>query len=115
MFVYNQERDSQLGITGEKLENVQDIAINSTSENEMFELLKIRNPFVNRSLAKNTNLTLKIMHTLLDNYSAYTMNINLAKNTSINQDIKDKLYVIATNENNINSRMKADLDSIFSK
>ena len=80
----------------------------------MVELLKNNNPFVNRELAKNINLTESLIKMLLDHYAAYTMLINLAKNESLSSEGKDQLYKIAGTKYK-DSMLKEDLDFIFIK
>ena len=89
-----------------------DIALTTNSEEEMFELMKIKNPFVNRNLAKNENVTKKVLNELLDNYAAYTMCIYIAKNKNIDDGIKDKLFNIGETVYK-DSLLTSDLESIF--
>ena len=89
-----------------------DIALITESEEEMFELMKIKNPFVNRNLAKNVNVTENVMLELLDKYPAYTMCIYIARNKNINKVIKDKLLEIGKTIYK-DSLLTSDLESIF--
>ena len=88
MFTYNENIEKRLH--GGYI----DIALTTTNEKEMLELIKVENPFVNRNLAKNENTPLNIMHTLLDEYPAYRMCTYMAKNKKIDKEIKEKLFVI---------------------
>ena len=92
-----------------------DIALTTESEEEMFELIKVKNPFANRNLAKNENTTLKVMHELLlDDNAAYTMCIYMAKNKNIDENIKERLFEIGRTMYK-DSRLTEDLNNIFSK
>ncbi len=102
-----------IGIAGPAFEAVETVALNTKSEDEMIELIGNKNPFINRAIAKNINITEVVMDTLLlDENSAYTMNINLAKNKNITTRIVDRLYQIAATQYK-DSMLKEDLDSIF--
>ena len=108
MFIYKENLEKRL--RGGYI----DIALTTTNEKEMLELLKVKNPFVNRNLAKNKNVTLKIMHILLDEHPAYTMCVYMAKNENINRDIIDKLFFIGSTIYK-ESMLTEDLNNIFSK
>ena len=112
MFVYDGKE--KVGVVEERTESLKGLALITIDLDEMKELLKVKNPFINRELAKNTNISPEIMHILVDEYPAYTMLINLAKNPCIDQDIIDKLYVISDGIYK-DSLFRSDLDSIFSR
>ena len=111
MFIYSESNKKKF-LVNEKLEK---LAKETLIEEEMFELIKIENPFINREIAKNVNITVEVMNCLLqDKYSAYTMNTHIAKNPKLTKEIKEKLYLIADNQYK-ESTMREELDLIFSK
>ena len=91
-----------------------DTALTTDNEEEMFELLKLKNPFVNRNLAKNKNSTLKVLTELVDNHVAYTMCVYLAKNKNIDDSIIEKLFKIGEGEYK-DSQFTSDMNSILGK
>lgn len=111
MFIFdeNQIFDS----FAEEFKKVENIALNSNNESEMFELIKIKNPFINRKLAANENLTKKVAMKLLNEFPAYTMCVILANNKIVDEEIKNLLYKIATEGHYSQSMLKSDLDTIF--
>lgn len=116
MFKYEEEKKEQYrGIGRSEINEIKIIALNTPYEEEMFELTKTENPFVMRELAKNKYLTKKVAIYLIEEHCAYTMLVNLAKNDVVNEEIKNKLYIIATEGEYKNSKLKEDLDNIFSK
>lgn len=117
MVVFNKENLNKLNenkLSGELVENYKNIALTTENEEEMLELIKFSNPFINREIAKNTNITIKVMNELLDNHSAYTMDIYIAKNKNITDEIKAKLYDISENQYK-DSLMKKELDNYFNE
>lgn len=110
MFKYNGQNNRDLGLQTE----FDKIALNTDSIEEMFELLKIEHPFINRLIANNKNLTEEVMTEMLTNHVAYTMCVNIANNPNITDKVKEKLYEISENEYK-DSLLKKDLDFIFQK
>lgn len=117
MVVFNEENLNKLNenkLCGELAENYKKIGITTENEEEMLELIKFSNPFINREIAKNKNITIKVMNELLDKHSAYTMDIYIAKNKNITDEIKAKLYDISENQYK-DSLMKKELDNYFNE
>lgn len=98
----------------EKVQEIFDLALNTSNEEEMFELLKFKDPFVNRKLAQNTNLTEPVMMEMLSKYIAHTMCMYIANNPNVTEIVKARLYEISENEYK-DSIMKEPLDEIFKK
>jgi hypothetical protein len=92
--------------------NFKHLLQNSTDMEEINEYIDMDNPFINREIAKNTNISEEIMENLLK-HSAFTMNLILAHNPNITNKIKEQLYSISENEYK-DSMLKKDLDAIFS-
>jgi hypothetical protein len=115
MFKFEENKKEEYKtISGENQEIIKNIALNTNNEEEMFEIIKTKNPLFVRTLAENKNLTKKIALYILDNCTAYTMCINLAKNSAIvDKDIYNKLYYIATKGEYKDSMLKENLDLIF--
>lgn len=90
------------------------LAKTTNNEDELFELLKMKDPFINREIAKNTNITINIINELLTNHIAYTMCVILAKNKNISNETINRLYEISNNEYK-ESKLKEDLNSIFKR
>lgn len=114
MFKYDIKETYKVYSFGDNENPLKILATTSNNEEELFELLKIKNQFINREIAKNINLTDNIINELLTNYIAYTMCINLAKNKIITNKTIDRLYEISDNEYK-ESKLREDLDIIFKK
>jgi len=111
MFKYNGQNSRDLGLQTE----FDEIALNTDSTEEMFELLKIEHPFINRLIANNKNLTEEVMMEMLNpNHVAYTMCVNIAQNPNITDKVKEKLYDVSNHEYK-DSKLKEDLNLIFKK
>lgn len=114
MFKYDENIDTMDLRIRAKLET---LAFSTRNESEMEELLKYNNPFINRQLALNRNLPLKIINTMLFNHEivepAYTMLTYIAQHPKLQGKHVEQLYKLAETENYKKSRFKEDIDQIF--
>lgn len=114
MFKYEENKEYTYFGYGDDDNPLKILAKTTCNLEEIKELLKIKNPFLKRDIAKNPNLTEELIEEMLLNYSAYTMNTILAKHPKMNEKLKDILYDIATNQYK-ELMLKIDLDAIFNR